>query len=126
MCCFTGLSCSQHNQALHDVITFGNDPHDGVGLFGVLVGILPALLPFVRAFWPYRLRPPTAVQRVYLVSSQERIVFLVLVRLASDVATMARHPKRYTGPSRNLLIGLLGSMALIAVGAHLLFRGRVR
>jgi len=88
--CFTGLSCSQHNQALRDVIAFGNDPHDGVGPFGVLVGILLALLRFVRAFWPYRLRPPTAVQRVYLVSSQEAIVFLVLVTLASDVATMAR------------------------------------
>jgi hypothetical protein len=113
---------AKHDQALRDVIPFGNDPYDAVGSFGVLVGILLALLSFVRAFWPYRLRLPTAVQRVYLVRSQEAVVLVVLVTLASDVIAMARHPKWYTGPSRSLLIGLLGSLALVAVGVHLLVR----
>ena len=111
---------AKHDQALRDVIPFGDDPYDAVGSFGVVIGFLLALLSLVRAFRPYRERPPSLAQRVYLVRSQEAVILVVLVTLAADIVAMARHPQWYSSPSRNVLLGLLGTLALVTIGVHLL------
>ena len=84
--------------ALRDVIPFGDDPYDAAGSFGVIVGMLIALLSLVRAFRPYREAPSTA-QRTYLVRSQEAVVLVVFLTLASDVVAMGRHPSMWFGAS---------------------------
>jgi hypothetical protein len=117
---------AKHNPALRDVIPFGNDPYDAVGSFGVIVGLMLALLSLIRAFRPYRERHPSIAQRVYLVRTQEAVILVVLITLAADIVAMSRHPQWYSAPSRNLLLVLLGTLALVTVGVHLLVRSAQR
>lgn len=114
---------AKHDPALRDIIPFGNDPYDAVGSFGVIVGMLIALLSLVRAFQPYREHPPSTAQRVYLIRSQVAVVLAVLITLAADVIAMARNPSMWIGAaSRYWLIALLGGMAVVTVAVQLLIR----
>ena len=113
---------AKHDPALRDVIPFGDDPYDAVGSFGVIVGMLIALLSLVRAFRPYREAPSTA-QRAYLVRSQEAVVLVVFLTLASDVVAMGRHPSMWFGASsRDKLIALIAGMAVVTVAVQFLIR----
>jgi hypothetical protein len=113
---------AKHDPALRDVIPFGDDPYDAVGSFGVMVGMLIALLSLVRAFRPYREEPST-MQRAYLVRSQEAVVLAVFMTLASDLVAMARHTSMWVGAaSRNKLIALVGGMAVVTAVVQLLIR----
>ena len=113
---------AKHDPALRDVIPFGDDPYDAVGSFGVIVGMLIALLSLVRAFRPYREAPSTA-RRVYLIRSQEAVVLAVFITVASDVVAMVRHPSMWVGAaSRDRLIALVGGMAIVAVAVQLFIR----
>jgi hypothetical protein len=114
---------AKHDPALRDIIPFGKDPYDAVGSFGVIVGMLIALVSLVRAFRPYREHPPSTAQRVYLVRSQVAVVLAVLITLAADVVAMARNPVIWIGAaSRDWLIALLGGMAVVTVAVQLLIR----
>ena len=113
---------AKHDPALRDVIPFGDDPYDAVGSFGVIVGMLIALLSLVRAFRPYR-EAPSTTQRTYLVRSQEAVVLVVFLTLASDVVAMGRHPSMWTGASsRDKLIALIAGMAVVTVAVQFLIR----
>ncbi len=113
---------AKHDPALRDVIPFGDDPYDAAGSFGVIVGMLIALLSLVRAFRPYREAPSTA-QRTYLVRSQEAVVLVVFLTLASDVVAMARHPSMWFGASsRDKLIALIAGMAVVTLAVQFLIR----
>ena len=113
---------AKHDPALRDVIPFGDDPYDAVGSFGVIVGMLIALLSLVRAFRPYR-ETTSATQRTYLIRSQEAVVLVVFMTLASDVVAMARHPSMWVGASsRNKLIALIAGMAVVTVAVQFLIR----
>ena len=125
-----GLAClfywsfvfAKHDPALRNVIPFGDDPYDAVGSFGVIVGMLIALLSLLRAFRPYRGVPSTARQ-MYLVRAQQAVVLSVFMTLASDMVAMARHPSMWSGAaSRDRLIALLGGLAVVAVVVQLLIR----
>ena len=110
---------AKHDPRFRSIIPFGDDPYDAVGSFGAIVAILVAVLSLVRAFRPYRRRPPTNTQRVYLVRSQEAVVLAVLLTLLADTVAMARHPSLWTGaPSGRELILLLGCIAVIALGVQ--------
>jgi hypothetical protein len=112
---------AKHDPALRDIIPFGNDPYDAVGSFGVIVGMLIALLSLVRAFRPYREHPPSTAQRVYLVRSQMAVVLTVLITLAADVVAMARNPSMWIdSAARGWLTVLLGGMAVVTVAVQLL------
>src|SRR5215469_12370863 len=114
---------AKHDPALRDIIPFGNDPYDAVGSFGVIVGLLLALVSLVRAFRPYRQHPPSTMQRVYLVRTQTAVVLSVFITLAADAIAMARHPSIWLGAAaRSMLIVLLGSLAIIAAAAQVLIR----
>lgn len=113
---------AKHDAALRHVIPFSDDPYDAVGSFGVIVGMLIALLSLLRAFRPYR-EAPTMVQRVYLVRSQEAVVLAVFITLASDAVAMARHPSMWIGAaSRDRLVALLSVLVIITAAVHLLVR----
>jgi hypothetical protein len=125
-----GLGClfywsfmfAKHDPALRNVIPFGDDPYDAVGSFAVIVGMLIALLSLVRAFRPYR-EAPSTTQRTYLVRSQEAVVLVVFMTLASDVVAMARHPSMWVGASsRDTLIALVGGMVVVTVVVQFLIR----
>lgn len=129
-----GLGClfywsfmfAKHDPALRGVIPFGDDPYDAVGSFGVMVGMLIALLSLVRAFRPYR-EAPSLTQRANLVRSQEAVVLAVFMTLTSDVVAMARHPSMWVGTaSRDRLIALVGGMAVVAAAVQLLIRASQR
>jgi hypothetical protein len=112
---------AKHDPALREIIPFGEDPYDAVGSFGVIVGMLIALLSLVRAFRPYREHPPSTAQRVYLVRSQMAVVLAVLITLAADLVAMARNPRMWIGAaSRGWLIALLGGMVVVTVAVQLL------
>lgn len=113
---------AKHDPALRNVIPFGDDPYDAVGSFAVIVGMLIALLAFLRAFWPYR-ETPSMAQRVYLVRSQEAVVLAVFITVATDAVAMARHPSMWIGvASRDKLITLLGVLLIITAAVQLLIR----
>ena len=120
--CSAGRSCSPSPE-LRSVIPFGEDPYDAVGSFGTTVGMLVALVSLGRAFRPYHEAPPSTAQRVYLVRSQAAVVLVVLMTLAADTVAMARHPSMWIRTaSRNGLMALLGSLAVVAVAVQLLIR----
>jgi hypothetical protein len=113
---------AKHDPALRDVIPFGDDPYDAVGSFAVIVGMLIALLSLVRAFRPYR-EAPSTTRQAYLVRSQEAVVLVVFMALASDAVAMARHPSMWVGAaSRGKLIALVGGMAVVTAAVQLLIR----
>lgn len=113
---------AKHDPALRNVSPFSDDPYDAVGSFGVIVGMLIALLSFLGAFRPYR-EAPSMAQRVYLVRSQEAVVLAVFITLAADAVAMARHPSMWIGAaSRDRLIALLGVLVIITAAVHLLIR----
>ena len=113
---------AKHDPTLRAVIPFGEDPYDAVGSFGVIIGMLIALLSFLRAFRPYH-EVPSAAQRLYLVRSQEAVVLAIFITLAADAVAMARHPLMWSGaPSRDKLIGLLGFLAIITTAVQFLVR----
>ncbi|AXC10601.1 hypothetical protein ACPOL_1253 [Acidisarcina polymorpha] len=125
-----GLAClfywlfmfAKHDPALLDVIPFGEDPYDAIGSFGVIVGILVALLSLFRAFRPYR-EAPSGKRQVYLIRSQEAVVLVVFITLGSDALSMGRHPSMWIGSkSQNMLIALLGGMALVTAAVQLAIR----
>jgi hypothetical protein len=114
---------AKHNPALRGIIPFGEDPYDAVGSFGVLIGTLIALVSLVRAFRPYRKRPTSTAQRVYLVRTQLAVPLIVLIALAADMVAMARHPSTWIrAASRNELIALLAGLALAAVAVQSIVR----
>lgn len=113
---------AKHSPALRDIIPFGDDPYDAVGSYGVIVGILTALLSLFRAFRHYH-KAPTKVQQVYLIRSQEAVVLAILITLAADVVAMARHPTTWIGAaSRDSLIAVLSGMAILTVSLQVLIR----
>lgn len=111
---------AKHDPALRNVIPFGEDPYDAVGSFGVIVGMLIALLALLRAFRLYR-EIPSPTQQVYLVRSQQAVVLTVFMTLASDMVAMARHPSMWVGAaSRDRLFALVGGMAVVTAAVQLL------
>jgi hypothetical protein len=119
---FWSFMFAKHDPALRNVIPFGDDPYDAVGSFGVIVGVLIALLSFLRAFRPYG-EAPSMAQQVYLVRSQEAVVLAVFITVASDAIAMARHPSMWIGvASRDKLIALLGVLVIIAAAVQWLIR----
>jgi hypothetical protein len=103
----------KHSPALRTVIPFGDDPYDAVGSYGVIVGMLSALLSLFRAFRYYR-TAPSKIDLVYLVRSQEAVVLAIFITLAADVIAMARHPAIWIGAaSRDSLIAILGGLAVV-------------
>ena len=113
---------AKHNESLRNVIPFGVDPYDAVGSFGVVIGMILAMLALVRAFRPYRDRVPSIAQRVYLIRSQMAVVLVVMITLAVDIVAMARHRAWVNSPSRNELVALLAALALVGVAVQLLIR----
>jgi hypothetical protein len=112
---------AKHDPGLRSVIPFGEDPYDAVGSFGVVVGMIIALISLVRAFRPYHQSPPSTAQRVYLVRSQAAVVLGVLITLAADTVAMVRHPHMWIGAaSRNVLVALIGGLAAATVAVQLL------
>src|ERR1700759_205720 len=85
---FWSFMFAKHDPALRNIIPFGDEPYDAVGSFGVIAGMLIALLSFLRAFRPYREAPATA-QRVYLIRAQEAAVLAVFITVATDAIAMA-------------------------------------
>src|SRR5437016_13783229 len=113
----------KHDPALRDVIPFGIDPYDAVGSFGVIIGILIALLSLIRAFRPYRTHLPSSAQRLYLVRAQMAVVLSVLIALVADAVAMARHTSAWMhAASRIELLILLACMATITVAVGALVR----
>ena len=113
---------AKHDPTLRPLIPFGDDPYDAVGSFGIIVGMLVALLALARAFWPYRIQP-TAVQRMYLLRSEVAVVLTVLITLAGDGIALVRHPAIWGMPRpRRELLFLLGALAVAAAAALLLLR----
>ncbi len=113
---------AKQDPALRNVIPFGDDPYDAVGSFGVIIGMLIALISFLRAFRPYR-EAPSFAQRVYLARSQEAVVLAVFITLASDAVAMGRHPSMWIkAASRDRLIVLLGVLVIVTIVVQLLFR----
>ncbi|HEX7192355.1 MAG TPA: hypothetical protein VF381_12380 [Thermoanaerobaculia bacterium] len=114
---------AKHDPALRPVIPFGEDPYDAVGSFGVIVGMLVALIALGRAFWPYGANVPGVAQRVYLLRTEVAVVFAVYITLAADAVALARHPAMWIGAaSRNELLALLGGLAVVATATLLLLR----
>jgi hypothetical protein len=114
---------AKHDPSLRDIIPFGTDPYDAVGSFGVIAGVLIALLSLLRAFRPYRKHLPSTAQRVYLVRSQVAVVLAVLITLVADLVAMARHPHMWIGAaSRDRLVALLGAIAVVTCAVQLLIR----
>src|SRR2546425_6818823 len=113
----------KHDPALRDVIPFGVDPYDAVGSFGVIIGMLIALLSLVRAFRPYRTHPPSSAQRFYLARAQMAVVLSVLITLVADTVAMARHTSAWMqAASRIELLILLACVATITVAVGALVR----
>jgi hypothetical protein len=84
--------------------------------------MLIALLSLVRAFRPYR-EAPSTTQRTYLIRSQQAVVLVVFITLASDVVAMARHPSTWFGASsRDSLIALVGGMVVVTVAVQFMIR----
>ena len=120
---FWAFMFAKHDPALRNIIPFGDDPYDAVGSFGVIVGMLSALISLGRAFRPYHERRPSIPEGVYLVRSQVVVVLVVLATLAADAVAMARHPSMWTGAvSRNTLIALLGGLAITAIAVYSVIR----
>jgi hypothetical protein len=114
---------AKHDPGLRSVIPFGEDPYDAVGSFGVVVGMLIALISLARAFRPYHEAPPSTAQHVYLVRSQAAVVLVVLITLTADTVAMARHLYMWIGAaSRNVLIVLIGGLAVVTVAVQRLIR----
>ncbi len=114
---------AKHDPALRGIIPFGEDPYDAVGSFGVVVGILIAMLSLVRAFRPHHRPPPSEAQVLYLVRSQQAVVLAVFITLAADIVAMTRHASTWIDAgSRYRLVALLGGLALVAGVAHVLIR----
>ena len=117
----------KHDPALRDVIPFGVDPYDAVGSFGVIIGMLIALLSLVRAFRPYRTHPPSSAQRLYLVRAQMAVVLSILITLVADAVAMARHTSAWMqAASRIELLILLACVATITVAVGALVRRSVK
>ena len=111
---------AKHDPALRNTVPFGDDPYDAIGSFGVIAGILIAMLSLFRAFRPYR-KAPSSLQQIYLIRSQEAVVLASFITLAADAVAMARHPAIWIGTaSRDRLIALLGGMALFTAFVQLL------
>ena len=106
---------AKHDPMLRRAIPFGDDPYDAVGSFGVVVGVLIALLSLVRAFRRYR--PAASItQQIYLLRAQQAVILAVFITLASDAIAMARHPGMWNRlESRTSLIALLGGMVIFSV-----------
>jgi len=114
---------AKHDPGLRKVIPFGEDPYDAVGSFGVVVGMIIALISLVRAFRPYHGAPPSTAQRLYLIRSQTAVVLGVLITLAADTVAMARHPHMWIGAaSRNVLVALILGVAAATVAVQLFIR----
>jgi hypothetical protein len=110
---------AKHDPHLRGIIPFSDDPYDAVGSFGIIVGILIALLSLVRAFRPYRKQPPTIAQYVYLLRSQEAVVLAVFLTLLADAVAMVRHPSQWVAAaSRRELMLLLGGLLVITLSVQ--------
>lgn len=105
---------AKHSPSLRDVIPFGIDPYDSVGSFGVIVGILMALLSLFRAFRPFSNQRPSVGQHVYLLRSQHAVILAVLISIAADGVAMTRHPRQWVGTAaRTELFALLAGLAAV-------------
>jgi len=114
---------AKHDPHLRNIIPFGTDPYDAIGSFAAIVGMMIALLSLVRAFRPYREKPPSDAQQLYLIRSQEAVVLAVLITVAADMVAMGRHPSVWvSSASRSELIVLLTSITIVALGGHWLVR----
>jgi len=112
---------AKHDPDLRYIIPFGQDPYDAVGSFGVIAGILIAMVSLVQAFRPYRKGPPTTAQRVYLVRSQESVILAVLITLTADTVALARHPLTWIYAASSVeLFALLVGLGIVAVTVQLL------
>jgi hypothetical protein len=112
---------AKHDAALSKIIPFGDDPYDAVGSFGIIVGILVALLSLGRAFRPYRSNLVSIEDQVYLVRAQTSVVLAVVITLVSDAVALARHPSIWTtAPQRSELLALLGGLAIVVIAVELL------
>lgn len=117
---------AKHAPSLRDIIPFGEDPYDAVGSFGTVIGVLLALISFVRAFRPYSDGAST-MQIVYLIRSQMGVVLAVLITVVADAVAMARHPRMWTGAaSRYELSALLIGLVLAALAVLWLLRSAQR
>jgi hypothetical protein len=111
----------KHNDAVRDVIPFGNDPYDAIGSFAVVIGMLAALISVFRAFLPYGAHGATAMQRAYTLRAQLALVFCVFVTLLADGVAMIRHlPMWAAAQSRSLLLILFCAMTVLTTGVFLL------
>jgi hypothetical protein len=106
---------TKHDASLSAIIPFANDPYDAIGSFAVIISVLLGILALIRAFRPYRNRPPTVGQSIILVRTQVAIVVAVLVTIAADLVVMMRHPSEWMGqPGEKELLILLVVMGTFA------------
>lgn len=118
-----GFMFAKHDPLLGPIVPFGDDPYDAVGSFGIVAGVLLAVISLVRAFRPYCQRAPTAAQEIFLVRSQASIAIAVLVTLVADAVALARHPAMWMhAGARTRLLALITGLAIVAGGALIRFR----
>ncbi len=117
---------AKHAPALRSIIPFGDDPYDAVGSFGVIAGLILAIVSVVRAFRPYGETAPSPAMRAYLLRTEMAVVLAVLITLAADAVALARHPGMWwNAPSRNELLALLAALGLAAVAVQAVLRASV-
>jgi hypothetical protein len=118
---------SKHHPTLSAALTFGEDPFDAIGSFGVQAALFLGLFSLVRAFRPYRAGAPTVEQKVLLARTEMLGVLAVAVTLAGDAVAMVRYLSQWVGLAAGwTLAALAGGLALVTALVGVLIRRSVR
>lgn len=114
---------TKHDPVLAAILSFGNDPYDAVGSFGVIIAGLLSILAVLRV-----LRGKLTDQQSILVArTQFTVAAAVLVTLVTDSVAMVRHiPMWMNRAGATELVLLMAGMIVLALGLSLVIRVSIR
>jgi hypothetical protein len=111
---FAFFDRSKHVPALAAVNSFGTDPYDAVGSFGVQLAIFGALLTMLRAFRPYSPEATRSIQAVLILRGMTVVLLSVAVTLAADLVAVVRYRSMTTGSAEGwTLAALVAGLAIL-------------
>jgi hypothetical protein len=107
---------SKHVTALEAVNSFGTDPYDAVGSFGIQLAIFAASLTILRAFRPYCANEVGPKQIVLILRGLTIVVLSVAVTLTADGVALARYRSVAMASVPGLILtALVAGLALLTI-----------
>ena len=107
------------------IAALGQDPCDAVRVFAAISIVVTAVGSLIRLFRQKHRDVAPALHRLYVMRSQQSVIFAIFLTLAADIVALARHPPiRTSAASRDQFIVWLSVLTVCTFASQVLILAR--